>query len=595
MHIGKRTHTCGELRASDEAAAVRLKGWVHRVRDKGGLLFLDLRDRYGITQVTFNADRLPDDVMGAARGLRHEFVVGVRGTVAPRPPEMRNPDLPTGEIEVLAEQVEILNESKVPPFVLDSHASASEDLRLEFRYLDLRRPELQRVIELRNRACQACRRFLDTRSFLEIETPILVRPTPEGARDYLVPSRIRAGHFYALPQSPQLYKQLLMISGFDRYYQIARCMRDEDLRADRQPEFSQIDMEMSFVDEEDVYEIVESMIVAIVGESVGVPLDRPFPRLSYRDAMDRYGSDKPDVRFSLEISDVTAPLRGTKFQAFADAIAAGAAIKALRVPAEHALSRKVLDELEGVVKRLGAKGLAWSRVAGGRMDGGIARFLSEPEQHGIIAALSARDSDTVLIVGSRWATACAALGAVRQDLGRRFGLAGGSGLRFLWVTDFPLFERDAETSALVPSHHVFTMPKDSDLGFLDTDPERVHASLYDLVLNGVELGSGSIRVHRRGLQEKLLALIGIGREEAERRFGFLLRALEYGAPPHGGIALGLERLIMVLAGRTSIRDTIAFPKTTTAACLMDGSPAAVGAEELQALHLSVLREETPAE
>ncbi len=587
MKRPKRSHTCGELRAEHEGTRVALMGWVHRRRDQGGLAFIDLRDRYGLTQVTLNANKIAAEVMEKVRTLRSEFVISVEGVVARRPGEMINPGLATGEIEVLADRLEVLNKAEVLPFVLDGHTDASEDLRLEFRYLDLRRPELQKVIALRHRVCQSVRRYLDERSFLEIETPLLVRPTPEGARDYLVPSRLHPGRFYALPQSPQLYKQILMVSGFDRYYQIARCLRDEDLRSERQPEFTQIDLEMSFIDEEDIYELLEGMMVAAVREAKNVELPRPFERFTFREVMDRFGADKPDLRFPLEISDLSDAVRGSAFRVFAETLENGGVVKGLRVPAEHPLSRRDIDELEETVRRQGAKGLVRVKVADRTLEGGIAKFLGEDERARVVEAVGGATGDTVLIMADRWRAACQALGAVRLDLGRRLFRPDAEEFRFLWVTDFNLFEEDPEAGGIMPCHHVFTMPKPEDMHLLDTDPLRVRAQLYDLVLNGVELGSGSVRVHIRELQEKLLGLIGIDRDEAERRFGFLLRALQYGAPPHGGIALGLERLVMVMAGRDAIRDTIAFPKSTSAASLMDGSPAPISEAELRELHLVI--------
>jgi len=568
---------------------------VHRHRDKGGLIFIDLRDRYGITQVTLDAETVDPDLMETARPLRSEFVIAVQGTVGLRPPDMRNPDLGTGEVEVVADGLDVLNESEVVPFGLDAHDSASEELRLEYRYLDLRRPALQESLALRHRVTMATRRYLDGQGFLEIETPMLVRPTPEGARDYLVPSRNRAGAFYALPQSPQLYKQILMVSGFDRYFQLARCLRDEDMRADRQPEFTQIDLEMSFVGEEDVYELVEGMVAAIWRDAAGIEIETPFPRLAFHDAMDRYGIDKPDVRFGLELRDVTDAVRATEFRAFRGAVDGGGVVKALVVGSEHAMSRKVLDELERVARLYGAKGMARTKVGDGGLQGGIAKFLEPEAQAGILEITGAAEGDTILFAADRWRTACSALGQVRLEIGRRFCPPSPDEYRFLWVNDFDIVEEDPETGRLFPAHHIFTMPKPEHLELLDTDPTRVQGQLYDLVLNGVELGSGSVRVHIRELQERLLALIGVGKEEADRRFGFLLRALEYGAPPHGGIALGIERIIMILTGRSSIRDTIAFPKTTSAASLMDGAPAPVKPADLDELHLTLAKRDTAAE
>ena len=591
---GLRTHTCGELREEHDGQRVRLNGWVHRHRDKGGVVFVDLRDRYGLTQVTFDATAVSETVMNAAAKLRSEFVVAVEGVVAARPGDMRNPDLPTGAVELRAERLDVLNAAEVPPFGLDEHDSASEDLRLEYRYLDLRRPALQSILVLRHEVCQATRRFLNGESFVEIETPMLVRPTPEGARDYIVPSRVRPGSFYALPQSPQLYKQILMVAGFDRYYQIARCMRDEDLRADRQPEFSQIDLEMSFVTEEDVYELIEGLMAAIFAEAAGITLSTPFPRLGYHEAMNTYGSDKPDVRFGLPLVDLTDAVRGTAFRAFSGAIEAGGVVKGLCVPAEHPVSRKVIDDLEATAKRYGAKGLARSKVTSDGLESGIAKFLSPDEHRAVVATLEAAAGDAVLFVADTWSTACTALGAVRSELGRSFYPPAPGDHRFLWINDFPLLERDPATGRLGPCHHIFTMPRTEQLPLLDTEPEAVRAQLYDLVLDGVELGSGSVRIHDRSLQEKILGLIGMDLSEAHRRFGFLLKAFDYGAPPHGGIALGLERIIMILSGSSSIRDTVAFPKTTSAASLMDGSPAPVDPSELAELRVRLELDDVPA-
>jgi aspartyl-tRNA synthetase len=554
---------------------------------------VDLRDRYGITQLTLDGARVSAESMERAKRLRSEWVVAAGGTVRRRPEATRNAHIATGEIEIEVDALDVLNPSEVPPFGLDEHDAASEDLRLEYRFVDLRRHDLQAVLELRHRVCQTVRRFLDSQSFLEIETPMLVRPTPEGARDYLVPSRIRPGSFYALPQSPQIYKQILMVSGFDRYFQLARCMRDEDLRADRQPEFTQIDIEMSFVSEESVYAVVEGMMAAIYRETKGIEIALPLPRLTFHDAMNRFGSDKPDLRFGHELEDVTAAVRATEFRAFAGVVDAGGVVKALVVPASYAASRKVVDDLETVAKLYGAQGLARARAAGGGLDGGIAKFLSDTERRAIVEATSAGEGDTVLFVADRWSTACTALGAVRLEMGRRYCPPDPNVVNLLWVNDFNLFEADPHSGAPVPAHHVFTMPKPEDLPLLDTEPLKVRAQLYDLVLNGVELGSGSIRVHRRALQEKIFHIIGVDAGEAERRFGFMLRAFQYGAPPHGGIALGLDRITMILAGKTSLRDTVAFPKTSSAASLMDGSPAPVDPADLRALRLSIHGAEGP--
>ncbi len=585
----RRTHTCGQLRAADVGKAVRLAGWVHRVRDHGGVIFLDLRDRDGLVQVVIRpADGGADDLSARARELRAEYVVGIDGIVARRPDSMINPGMVTGEIEVEAGALLVLNVAEVPPFVVEEAPSAGEDLRLEYRYLDLRRPELARIFGLRHHAAQIVRRHLTALDFWEVETPILVRPTPEGARDYLVPSRVHPGTFYALPQSPQLYKQILMVAGMDRYFQLARCLRDEDLRADRQPEHTQIDFEMSFIGEEEVFSLVEGLMAVVWKETLGVELELPFPRLPYREAMGRFGSDKPDLRFDLPLVNVSDALRGSGFRAFDDTLASGGAILALRIPGGGAMSRREQDALEELARRNGAKGLARSRVAAGACDGGFAKFVSEEAQRALVSLASAGEGDLLALVADRWETAARSLGAVRSQLGAahlKDHPEAARCWRFLWVTEFPLFERDPATGALTPAHHMFTMPMEEDIPLLETGPERVRGRLYDLVLNGFELGSGSIRIHRRDLQEVVMRVVGIGPEEAERKFGFLLKAFQYGAPPHGGMALGFDRIIMLLAGRSSLRDVIAFPKTTSASSLMDGCPAPVTAEDLEELHL----------
>lgn len=540
-----------------------------------------------MTQLTFNAETLPAAAMEMAGRLRSEFVIAVTGAVVARTPGTENANLATGDIEVAVDEVQLLNESAALPFGLADHdTSASDDIRLEYRYLDLRRPALQSALELRHRVCQSTRRYLDGESFVEIETPLLVRPTPEGARDYLVPSRVRPRHFYALPQSPQLYKQLLMVSGFDRYFQIAKCLRDEDLRADRQPEFSQIDLEMTFVDEEDVYALVEGLMARVIEDATGRTIRVPFPRLTFQEAMDRFGSDKPDTRFDLSMRDVSALFARSEFRAFRGALDAGGVVKVLVVPASMPLTRKAVDGLEETAKRYGAKGLARAKVGAQGLEGGIAKFVSDEEQRALRDACPCAEGDHLLFVADRWRTACTALGAVRLEVGRAHASPDPSVLEFLWVNDFYLFEEGDAPGKLAPAHHMFTMPRTEDLPLLDTEPLRVRAQLYDLVLNGNELGSGSIRVHRRDLQSKIFALTGMDEGEAERRFGFLLKAFDYGAPPHGGIALGLERIIMILTGRQSIRDTIAFPKTSSAASLVDGAPSSIPEEDLVELGIA---------
>ncbi len=583
----RRTHTCGQLRGGDAGRDVVLLGWVNRVRDLGGVKFIDLRDRSGRTQVVLRPEIVSAGLMARAELLRQEYVVGVRGRVVARPPGMVNTEMPTGAIEVEATALRLLNRSQPLPFpVAEDDPSVAEDLRLRYRYLELRGERLQSVLALRHRLVAAVRRSLDTMGFLEIETPLLVKPTPEGARDYVVPARLHPGKFYALPQSPQLYKQILMVAGCDRYYQIARCLRDEDPRADRQPEFSQIDLEMSFVGEEDVFRVVEEFMAAGIRETVGVEIERPFPRLTYDEAMRLYGSDKPDLRLELPIADVT-PIAGTlEFRPFRAAAALpDGAVLSLRVPAPEWASRRVIEEeLAAAATRAGAPGLAWTRLEGGAASGGVAKFLA-PVLPQFIAAAGAADGDLLLFVAARRAVAQVALGQVRLEIVRR--LAAGLPARYHlhWIHRFPLFERDEENGRWGPAHHLFTMPLAEDLDRLETDPGAVRAELYDLVLNGFELGSGSIRVHRRDIQERIMRVIGMNPAEMEERFGFLLGAFDFGAPPHGGIALGLDRLVMVLAGRSSIRDTIAFPKTQKASSLMDGAPSPVPQEELKELHI----------
>ncbi|HVP39822.1 MAG TPA: aspartate--tRNA ligase [Candidatus Saccharimonadales bacterium] len=580
----RRTHTCGQLRAEHVGSKVLLMGWVHRVRDHGGVMFVDLRDRFGLTQVVFRPERSAA-LAAAARELHAEFVVAVEGEVGARPAAMVNPHLPTGAIEVQATGLALLNTSETPPFEVEDDTTASEDLRLRYRYLDLRRPALSEVIVLRHRTVAAVREFLDGQGFLEIETPVLVKPTPEGARDFVVPSRLHRGKFYALPQSPQLYKQILMVAGMDRYYQIARCLRDENLRADRQPEHTQIDMEMSFAGEEDVFRVVEGMVRHVFGKVLGVDVPVPFPRLTYAEAMDRFGTDKPDLRFGLELGDVSELAAGSEMKAFQEAVAAGGRVKALVVPGGAKRTRKEIEGFEAAARELGAKGLGWARVAS-PWEGGVSKFFPAALQARVAAALGAREGDLLLLVAGPMPVAARALGAVRSLLGRELSHAAGD-FRFCWVREFPLFEWDAERQGWAAMHHMFTMPLEEDLPRLERDPGAVRGQLYDLVANGVELASGSIRIHRRDIQARVMKVVGLTAEEAERRFGFLLEAFQYGAPPHGGIAPGVDRLVMLLAGRDSIRDTIAFPKTTSMACLMDGSPAEVDPADLRDLGIRI--------
>ncbi len=582
----RRSHTCGELRRSHADATATLMGWVHRVRDHGGVLFVDLRDRHGLTQIVFRPETGGGALLERATRLGLEYVVAVKGVVAARPAEARNAEMPTGEIELDVRELKTLAASDPLPVLPSEEVNlANEDLRLRYRYLDLRRPELSRVLALRHRAAQAARSHLSAAGFLEVETPLLVKPTPEGARDYVVPSRVHPGTFYALPQSPQLYKQTLMIAGVDRYFQLARCLRDEDLRADRQPEHTQIDLEMSFVDEEQVFEAVEGLFVALWKDVLGIEVPRPFQRLTFREAMGRYGSDKPDLRFGLEFHDVTAILaRSPRNVVAGPAQAEGGTGVALTLPGGAAVSGSQLRKYEEVVKGAGAAGLGFLKVLPAERAKAEAVFPGALLDE-LFAAASAREGDAVLYTSGPWEPTLKALGVLRSQLGQPLVKGKEREWRFLWVRDFPLFEWDEGAGRWAPRHHMFTMPKPEHLGFLESDPGKVYATLYDLVLNGTELGSGSMRIHRPDIQERVMKVVGLSREQAHAKFGFLLEAYRYAAPPHGGIGLGFDRIVMLMAGRDNIRDTIAFPKTTTAASLMDGCPSEVEPEIWKELHL----------
>jgi aspartyl-tRNA synthetase len=582
----RRTHTCGELRLEHEGQPCVLQGWVHRRRDHGGVIFLDLRDRYGVVQVVLNPQVAPE-AHGAARDVRAEFVVEVAGAVRPRPAGTENPGLSTGQVEVQAEQLVVLNPSLTPPFEVADEGPVDEAVRLRYRYVDLRRPEMTHNLELRHRAVKFIRDFLDARGFLEIETPILTKSTPEGARDYLVPSRLYPGEFYALPQSPQQLKQLLMVAGMDRYFQIARCFRDEDQRADRQPEFTQLDLEMSFVDVEDIVGLTEELYTELVGSLTSWRMLSPFPRLTHREAMEHYGTDKPDLRFELPIVDLTARMGSTEFEVFRAVVAQGGCVRGLRVPGLAGYSRRQMDELTEFARARGAKGLAWAALEQDNVRSPFARFLTPGEMEGLTDALAAGTGDLVLLVADQWKVVAETLGALRVEMARRAELVPDDLLAWAWVLDFPLFDWDAATGRWDAAHHPFTAPRDEDLALLATDPGAVRSKAYDIVCNGFELGSGSIRIHRRELQQEIFAILGYSPEQTEARFGHLLRAFQYGAPPHGGIAPGIDRLVMLLAGETNIREVIAFPKNQSAVDLLFEAPSAVSEAQLRDLHLRV--------
>ncbi|HEU5140967.1 MAG TPA: aspartate--tRNA ligase [Bacillales bacterium] len=587
--MSERTHHCGKLTEEQSGEKVRLKGWVQRRRDLGGLIFIDMRDRTGIVQVVFNPG-VSKEALQIAEKVRSEFVLEVEGEVVNRDPQAANPKLATGKIEVKAEKVEIINSSKTPPFMIEDDTDAAEEVRLKYRYLDLRRPAMQKTFQLRHRVTKIIRDFLDQEAFMEIETPMLTKSTPEGARDYLVPSRTSPGEFYALPQSPQIFKQLLMISGFERYYQIVRCFRDEDLRADRQPEFTQVDIETSFVETEDFLQLMEQMLKKIVHEVKGMEITSSFPRMTYKEAMDRYGSDKPDTRFNMELVNVSEIVGKSDFKVFSGTVEKGGEVKAINVKGGAGdYSRKDIDGLGEFVSRYGAKGLAWLKVEEDGLEGPIAKFFDQKDESGLKGTLEAESGDLLLFVADDKEVVADSLGALRLKLGKERGLIDESKLNFLWVTEFPLLEYDEDQNRYAAMHHPFTMPMREDLPLLESDPGKVRAEAYDIVLNGYEIGGGSRRIHEREVQDKLFEALGFSREEAKKQFGFLLEAFEYGAPPHGGIALGYDRIVMILAGQHTLRDVIPFPKTASASDPMTEAPSSVSQAQLDELHLDIRR------
>lgn len=584
-----RTYFCGEVTEQHIGESITLKGWVQRRRDLGGLIFIDLRDRTGIIQVVFNPEVSPE-ALALAEKIRNEYVLDIVGTVIAREDGTINENLQTGRIEVQAKQVTIINEAKTPPFTIADQTDVSEDVRLKYRYLDLRRPAMFETFKMRHQVTQIIRNFLDREGFLDVETPILTKSTPEGARDYLVPSRVHPGEFYALPQSPQIFKQLLMVGGFERYYQIARCFRDEDLRADRQPEFTQIDIETSFMSQDDIISMMEDMMSEMMSKVKGLQVETPFARMPYQEAMARFGSDKPDTRFGMELIDLSEIVKNSSFKVFAGAVSSGGQVKAINVKqAASKYSRKDIDALTEFVAVYGAKGLAWLKAEEDGLKGPISKFITEEEQAALYSALSIEAGDLLLFVADKKNVVADALGALRLKLGKELELIDQSKFNFLWITDWPLLEYDEADGRYYAAHHPFTMPVREDLHLLDENPGLVRAQAYDLVLNGYELGGGSLRIFERDVQEKMFGILGFSPEEARDQFGFLLEAFEYGTPPHGGIALGLDRLIMLLAGRTNLRDTIAFPKTASASCLLTDAPGEVSEAQLSDLHLSLKR------
>ena len=580
----KRTHNATELDVNSIGQEVILNGWVDTRRDHGGLIFVDLRDRSGLVQVVFSPE-VDQNSFHLAEGIRSEYVVAVKGEVRARPAATENPNLKTGKIEVYAVSMEILNKAKTPPFYIEDNIDVDESLRLKYRYLDLRRPEMRDNLILRHKVIKSMRDYLDGQNFVEIETPILTKSSPEGARDYLVPSRVHPGEFFALPQSPQIVKQLLMVSGLEKYFQIARCFRDEDLRADRQPEFTQLDIEMSFIDEDDILQLIEGMMVKVFKDALARDIKNPFPKLTYDEAMLKYGSDRPDLRFDLEITELTDLVKDVEFKVFSSAIAAGGVVRGLNAKTCGSFSRKEIDELVKIATDNGAKGLAWIIVAEDELKSPIIKFFTPEHTKAIIEALEAQPGDLLLFSADNENVVAKVLGILRLEIAKRLSLINEEELNFCWLIDFPLLEFDPDESRFVAVHHPFTSPKEEDIELLKTNPAKCKARAYDLILNGVEIGGGSIRIHQKDLQEKMFKTLNLGSKEIKDKFGYMLDAFEYGAPPHGGVAFGIDRLVMIMTNRPSIRDVIAFPKTQNANCLMTAAPSEVSPKQLRELQL----------